>query len=148
MRRGLKNTSAYPNYTIQRTSISLINNAETGHIEGEVLAATNDACQSDEPGGQAVYLYEGDVAQNNMAPVGGTYEVKPITTGLVQDIENSSNFAFSLGYLDPGIYTLGYTCNAQLDTGDEGMVVPDGFSIHSIQSGVIVNANETSNVNF
>lgn len=148
LRRGLKNTSEYPNYTIQRTSISLINNAETGHIEGEVLAATNDACQNGESGVQAVYLYEGDVAQDDMAPVGGGDEVKPVTTALVQDVENSSDFSFSLGFLDPGMYTLGYTCNAQLDTGDVTLPVVDEFSIYSIQSGVVVTADETSNVSF
>ncbi|MGR5556403.1 DUF4382 domain-containing protein [Vibrio fortis] len=148
LRRGLKNTSAYPNYTIQRTSISLINNVETGHIEGEVLAVTNDACQNGESGVQAVYLYEGDVAQDDMAPVGGGDEVKPVTTALVQDVENSSDFSFSLGFLDPGMYTLGYTCNAQLDTGDVTLPVPDEFSIYSVQSGVLVTADETSNVSF
>jgi hypothetical protein len=148
LRRGLKNTSAYPNYTIQRTSISLINNAETGHIEGEVLAATNDACQNGESGVQAVYLYEGDVAQDDMAPVGGGDEVKPVTTALVQDVENSSDFSFSLGFLDPGMYTLGYTCNAQLDSGDVTLPVPGEFSIYSVQQGVLVTADETSNVSF
>jgi hypothetical protein len=46
------------------------------------------------------------------------------------------------------MYTLGYTCNAQLDTGDVTLPVPDEFSIYSVQSGVLVTADETSNVSF
>ncbi|MEZ9126184.1 DUF4382 domain-containing protein [Vibrio splendidus] len=151
LRRGLKNSSTYPDYTIQRTSVSLINTVETGNIEGTVATTTFEACNptDDNTFVQSVYLYEGNVEQADMAPIGGSEEVKPVTSASVVLGEDQTNFEFSLGFIDPGTYSLGYTCTAQHDS-DEDNAAPlaAGFTIFEAQNGVLVTVGQDSQVSF
>ncbi|WP_061016624.1 DUF4382 domain-containing protein [Vibrio splendidus] len=151
LRRGLKNSSTFPDYTIQRTSVSLINTVETGNIEGTVATTTFGACNptNDNTFAQAVYLYEGDIAKADMAPIGGSDEVKPITSASVAMNEAQTNYEFSLGFIDPGTYSLGYTCTAQHDSGEDNAdPVADGFEIYDVQNGVQVTVGQDSQVSF
>ncbi|CDU06176.1 Hypothetical protein VCR12J2_680211 [Vibrio coralliirubri] len=150
LRRGLKNSSTFPDYTIQRTSVSLINTVETGNIEGTVALSTYDTCNGgDNTFVQAVYLYEGNIDKDDMAPIGGSEEVKPVTSASVVLGEDQTNFEFSLGFIDPGTYSLGYTCTAQHDS-DEDNVAPlaAGFAIYEAQNGVLVTVGQDSQVSF
>ncbi|MEZ8114061.1 DUF4382 domain-containing protein [Vibrio splendidus] len=150
LRRGLKNSSTFPDYTIQRTSVSLINTVETGNIEGTVALSTYDICNGgDNTFVQSVYLYEGNVDKADMAPIGGSDEVKPITSASVAMNEAQSNYEFSLGFIDPGTYSLGYTCTAQYDS-DEDNAAPlaAGFTIFEAQNGVLVTVGQDSQVSF
>ncbi|CDT93996.1 Hypothetical protein VCR14J2_230075 [Vibrio coralliirubri] len=151
LRRGLKNSSTFPDYTIQRTSVSLINTVETGNIEGTVAKQTFDACRltTDNTFVQAVYLYEGNIDKDDMAPIGGSEEVKPVTSASVVLGEDQTNFEFSLGFIDPGTYSLGYTCTAQHDS-DEDNAAPlaAGFAIYEAQNGVLVTVGQDSQVSF
>ncbi|MEZ8408256.1 DUF4382 domain-containing protein [Vibrio splendidus] len=150
LRRGLKNSSTFPDYTIQSTSVSLINTAKTGNIEGTVALQTYKNCLTDNGGTvQAIYLYEGDIAKADMAPIGGSDEVKPITSASVTMNQAQTNYEFSLGFIDPGIYSLGYTCTAQHDS-DEDNAAPlaAGFEIYEAQNGVQVTVGQDSQVSF
>ncbi|MEZ8777064.1 DUF4382 domain-containing protein [Vibrio splendidus] len=150
LRRGLKNSSTFPDYTIQRTSVSLINTVETGNIEGTVALSTYNTCSGgDNTFVQSVYLYEGNVEQADMAPIGGNDEVKPITSASVAMNQAQTNYEFSLGFIDPGTYSLGYTCTAQHDS-DEDNAAPlaAGFAIYEAQNGVRVTVGQDSQVSF
>ncbi|CAK2047989.1 conserved hypothetical protein [Vibrio crassostreae] len=150
LRRGLKNSSTFPDYTIQSTSVSLINMVETGNIEGTVALQTYGNCLTDNGGTvQAVYLYEDDTSQADMAPIGGNDGVKPITSASVTMNQAQTNYEFSLGFIDPGTYSLGYTCTAQYDSDEDNAdPVADGFAIYKAQTGVQVTVGQDSQVSF
>ncbi|WP_192891164.1 DUF4382 domain-containing protein [Vibrio bathopelagicus] len=150
LRRGLKNSSTFPDYTIQRTSVSLINTVETGNIEGTVALSTYDTCNGgDNTFVQSVYLYEGNVDKPDMAPIGGSDEVKPITSASVAMNQAQTNYEFSLGFIDPGTYSLGYTCTAQHDSDEDNAdPVADGFEIFDVQNSVQVVVGQDSQVSF
>ncbi|MEZ8861042.1 DUF4382 domain-containing protein [Vibrio sp. 10N.247.311.51] len=151
LRRGLKNSSTFPDYTIQRTSVSLINTVETGNIEGTVSSTTFEACNptNDNTYVQSVYLYEGNVDKADMAPIGGSDEVKPITSASVAMNEAQTNYEFSLGFIDPGTYSLGYTCTAQHDSDEDNAdPVADGFDISEVQNSVQVVVGQDNQVSF
>ncbi|MEZ8381485.1 DUF4382 domain-containing protein [Vibrio splendidus] len=150
LRRGLKNSSTYPDYTIQRTSVSLINMVETGNIEGTVALSTYDTCNGgDNTFVQSVYLYEGNVDKADMAPIGGSDEVKPITSASVTMNQAQTNYEFSLGFIDPGTYSLGYTCTAQYDSDEDNTdPVADGFEIYDVQNSVQVLVGQDNQVSF
>lgn len=150
LRRGLKNSSTFPDYTIQRTSVSLINTVETGNIEGTVALSTYDTCNGgDNTFVQSVYLYEGNVDKADMAPIGGSDEVKPITSASVAMNEAQTNYEFSLGFIDPGTYSLGYTCTAQYDSDEDNAdPVADGFEIYDVQNSVQVLVGQDNQVSF
>ncbi|MEZ9360250.1 DUF4382 domain-containing protein [Vibrio cyclitrophicus] len=151
LRRGLKNSSTFPDYTIQRTSVSLINTVEIGNIEGTVSSTTFAACNptNDNTYVQSVYLYEGNVDKADMAPIGGSDEVKPITSASVAMNEAQTNYEFSLGFIDPGTYSLGYTCTAQHDSDEDNAdPVADGFDIYEVQNSVQVVIDEDTRVSF
>ncbi|MCG9545321.1 DUF4382 domain-containing protein [Vibrio sp. Isolate33] len=150
LRRGLKSSSTFPDYTIQRASVSLINTVETGNIEGTVALSTYDTCNGgDNTFVQSVYLYEGNVDKADMAPIGGSDEVKPITSASVAMNQAQTNYEFSLGFIDPGTYSLGYTCTAQHDS-DEDNAAPlaAGFEIYDAQNSVQVTVGQDSQVSF
>ncbi|MGF1710994.1 DUF4382 domain-containing protein [Vibrio kagoshimensis] len=150
LRRGLKNSSTFPDYTIQRTSVSLINTVETGNIEGSVALSTYDNCNDgDNTFVQSVYLYEGNIDKADMAPIGGIEEVKPITSASVTMNSAQTNYEFSLGFIDSGTYSLGYTCTAQHDSDEDNVdPVADGFEIYEVQNDVQVIINQDSQVSF
>ncbi|MEZ8788643.1 DUF4382 domain-containing protein [Vibrio splendidus] len=150
LRRGLKNSSTFPDYTIQRTSVSLINTVETGNIEGTVALSTYDTCNGgDNTFVQSVYLYEGNVDKADMAPIGGSDEVKPITSASVAMNQAQTNYEFSLGFIDPGTYSLGYTCTAQYDSDEDNAdPVADGFEIYDVQNSVQVVVGQDNQVSF
>ncbi|MGR5458485.1 DUF4382 domain-containing protein [Vibrio sp. PNB22_1_1] len=161
LRRGLKDaTGKDDGYTIQSTSVSLINTVTTGNIKGEI--ALNDTylqCESDSDSGNgnahAVYLYRGDIAQEDMQPYkedmqpykvtedtateDTATEGEPIAAANVNpETENGlTTYQYEFGFVEPGTYSVGYTCTAN-DTND---------TIYKANSNltVIAGADTTSN---
>ena len=123
---------------------------ETGNIEGTVALQTYGNCLTDNGGTvQAVYLYEDGTSQADMAPIGGNDGVKPITSASVTMNQAQTNYEFSLGFIDPGTYSLGYTCTAQYDSDEDNAdPVADGFAIYKAQNGVQVTVGQDSQVSF
>ncbi|MFA0442256.1 DUF4382 domain-containing protein [Vibrio sp. 10N.222.51.C12] len=151
LRRGLKDASSAPDYTIQRTSVSLINTVTTGNIQGTVAADAFTACNTPEDSSavQAVYLYDNTVTQENMAPIGGINVPKPITTAAVNWNQDQTAYEFSFGFIEPNRYNLGYTCTGQFDNGDEnGDPVAAGFTIYKTSNDVAVTVGQDVQVTF
>tara|TARA_Y100001956_G_scaffold58031_1_gene57236 strand:+ start:35 stop:1060 length:1026 start_codon:yes stop_codon:yes gene_type:complete len=146
LRRGLKEDSG--EYTIQRTSVMLVNTVTTGEIEGSISLATYSGCETDTTSGNgyshAVYLYEGNVAQADMGPFAGTGIATPVTAANVITEDDGLTYRYEFGFVEPGTYSLGYTCTAN-DDSEEGIVDGETFSVYTSQSDLSVSAGSEVN---
>ncbi|HCG6032989.1 TPA: DUF4382 domain-containing protein [Vibrio parahaemolyticus] len=153
LRRGLKDgTGQNEGYSIQRTSVTLFNTVTTGEIQGDVAAQTYADCEIDTSSANdyahAVYLYEGSVAKEDMGPFAGEDgKATPIAaTNVVPDMEQV-NYEYEFGFVEPGTYSVGYTCTAN-DDSEEGIVAGETFSIYQATSGLTVSAGADTDANF
>ncbi|TMX42772.1 hypothetical protein DA096_03765 [Vibrio rotiferianus] len=149
LRRGLKDaTGKDEGYTIQRTSISLINTVTTGNLGGNVDLTTYQGCETDTTSGNgyahAVYLYEGDIAQADMGSFAPSESQAPIASANVTTEDEGATYQYEFGYVEPGTYSIGYTCTAN-DDSEEGIVDGETFSIYTSESGL--NVTEGSDTN-
>ncbi|KHT51911.1 DUF4382 domain-containing protein [Vibrio sinaloensis] len=148
LRRGLKEDSG--EYTIQRTSVMLINTVTTGEIEGVVSLATYNGCETDTTSGNsfahAVYLYEGNVAKADMGTFAGTGNTAPVAAANVVTEDNGLTYEYEFGFVAPGTYSVGYTCTAN-DDSEEGIVAGENFSIYTSQSSLTVAAGSEVDAN-
>lgn len=87
----------------------LIDMTEYGELHGTVADALtmDDHCTSDADGGNVVYVYPGhDVTPDDL---GGADE--PLTSAPVAvDGSQAGAYAYSIAFLDPGPYTVAFTC--------------------------------------
>ncbi|VAW84150.1 hypothetical protein MNBD_GAMMA18-902 [hydrothermal vent metagenome] len=92
---------------ILKPSLRQVMTNKSGHIRGTVSseAMQGDLCTGT---GYAVYAYEGlNITPDDVDNIG----VEPITTSLLTD----TTFAYSLGFLAEGSYTIAFTCDAAND---------------------------------
>ncbi|MFW8648420.1 DUF4382 domain-containing protein [Vibrio diabolicus] len=153
LRRGLKDgTGQNEGYSIQRTSVTLINTVTTGEIQGDVATLTYQSCETDTPSANgyshAVYLYQGNIAEENMGPFAGAEgQAMPIAAAnVVQDVDDA-NYEYEFGFVEPGTYSVGYTCTAN-DDSEEGIVAGETFSIYQSTSGLNVSVGTDTDANF
>ncbi|MFB1053760.1 DUF4382 domain-containing protein [Vibrio diabolicus] len=153
LRRGLKDgTGQNEGYSIQRTSVTLINTVTTGEIQGDVATLTYQSCETDTPSANgyshAVYLYQGNIAEENMGPFAGAEgQAMPIAAAnVVQDVDDA-NYEYEFGFVEPGTYSVGYTCTAN-DDSEEGIVASETFSIYQSTSGLNVSVGTNTDANF
>ncbi|MEN2269986.1 DUF4382 domain-containing protein [Vibrio antiquarius] len=153
LRRGLKDgTGQNEGYSIQRTSVTLINTVTTGEIQGDVATLTYQSCETDTPSANgyahAIYLYEGNIAEENMGPFAGAEgQAMPIAAAnVVQDVDDA-NYEYEFGFVEPGTYSVGYTCTAN-DDSEEGIVAGETFSIYQSTSGLNVSVGTDTDANF
>ncbi|KOO15427.1 hypothetical protein AKJ18_10570 [Vibrio xuii] len=151
LRRGLKEPkNGSDTYTIQRTSVSLVNTTEVGEIGGNVARATMNDCLADSTPSSAfshaVYLYEGDVTQADMGSFAGTGAVTPITAANVT-LDDDGTYEYEFGFVKPGTYSVGYTCTANNDS-EEGLTANETFRIHAADSGLDVIAGSETTAHF
>ncbi|PFG57833.1 uncharacterized protein DUF4382 [Vibrio sp. ES.051] len=153
LRRGLKDgTSQNEGYSIQRTSVTLINTVTTGEIEGDVTTLNYQNCETDTLSNNgyvhAVYLYAGNILKDNMGPLAGVegQEMPIAAANVVLDIDDT-NYEYEFGFVQPGTYSVGYTCTAN-DDAEEGIVADETFSIYKSTSGLNVTAGSQTNANF
>ncbi|WP_428772874.1 DUF4382 domain-containing protein [Vibrio sp.] len=154
LRRGLKEDTTVPDsYSIQRTSVSLINSVTTAELTGSVDPATFNDCELNTPSNNgfahAVYLYPGDVAMADMGTFAGTGSVAPIAAANVQEIsgDEGSSYQFGFGHLAAGSYTLGYTCSAN-DDSEEGIVEGETFAINQASDAIALAAGDAKSYSF
>lgn len=152
LRRGLREVTGDNSYSLQRTSVSLINTVTTGEIEGEVASEFFNTCESDtltaNGYAHAVYLYKGDIEQENMGSFAGlTGKQVPVATANVVREANETTYEYEFGFVAPGTYSIGYTCTANDDTG-EGIVSGETFSMFGSQSGLNVSAGSETQADF
>lgn len=92
-----------------RPTLRMVNNAEMGHISGHVgdVARADASCTGAD---YAVYVFAGD----NITPddIDGN-DPDPVTTSQL-----SNTYDYALGFLEPGSYTLAFTCQAAADDVD------------------------------
>ena len=153
LRRGLKDgTGQNEGYSIQRTSVTLINTVTTGEIQGDVATLTYQSCETDTPSANgyshAVYLYQGNIAEENMGPFAGAEgQAMPIAAAnVVQDVDDA-NYEYEFGFVEPGTYSVGYTCTAN-DDSEEGIVAGETFSIYQSTSGLNVSVGTNTDADF
>ncbi|MGU3840680.1 DUF4382 domain-containing protein [Vibrio diabolicus] len=153
LRRGLKDgTGQNEGYSIQRTSVTLINTVTTGEIQGDVATLTYQSCETDTPSANryahAVYLYQGNIAEENMGPFAGAEgQAMPIAAAnVVQDVDDA-NYEYEFGFVEPGTYSVGYTCTAN-DDSEEGIVAGETFSIYQSTIGLNVSVGTNTDANF
>ncbi|TOG02503.1 hypothetical protein CGJ15_06250 [Vibrio parahaemolyticus] len=153
LRRGLKDgTGQNEGYSIQRTSVTLINTVTTGEIQGDVAAQTYADCEIDTSStndyAHAVYLYKGSVAKEDMGPFSGEDgKTTPIAAANVVPDMEQVNYEYEFGFVEPGTYSVGYTCTAN-DDSEEGIVAGETFSIYQATSGLTVSAGADTDANF
>ncbi|TOD41565.1 DUF4382 domain-containing protein [Vibrio parahaemolyticus] len=153
LRRGLKDgTGQNEGYSIQRTSVTLINTVTTGEIQGDVAAQTYADCEIDTSStndyAHAVYLYKGSVAKEDMGPFAGEDgKTTPIAAANVVPDMEQVNYEYEFGFVEPGTYSVGYTCTAN-DDSEEGIVAGETFSIYQATSGLTVSAGADTDANF
>jgi hypothetical protein len=150
LRRGLKDPKNGSNaYTIQRTSVSLVNTTEAGEIGGNVADSTMGTCENSTSSSayrHAVYLYEGNVTQAEMDSFAGdSGTVAPITAANVTLDDDGVANEYEFGFVKPGTYSVGYTCTANNDS-EEGLT--GNFVIHAANSALTVTAGSETTVNF
>lgn len=96
---------------ILKPALRMVDNALIGGISGTI---SSDWIVSlcEDPGVElgAVYLFEG--ADQTATDVQGL-ETDPLSSSLVMLLEESYRYEF--GFIEPGSYTLAYTCDAHLD---------------------------------
>ncbi|EGQ9247465.1 hypothetical protein CGH85_08980 [Vibrio parahaemolyticus] len=153
LRRGLKDgTGQNEGYSIQRTSVTLINTVTTGEIQGDVAAQTYADCEIDTSSANdyahAVYLYKGSVAKEDMGPFADEDgKATPIAAANVVPDMEQVNYEYEFGFVEPGTYSVGYTCTAN-DDSEEGIVAGETFSIYQATSGLTVSAGADTDANF
>ncbi|WP_395355225.1 DUF4382 domain-containing protein [Vibrio sp. D3] len=153
LRRGLKDgTGQNEGYNIQRTSVTLINTVTTGEIQGDVATLTYQSCETDTQSANgyahAIYLYEGNIAEENMGPFASAEgQAMPIAAAnVVQDVDDA-NYEYEFGFVEPGTYSVGYTCTAN-DDSEDGIVAGETFSIYQSTSGLNVSVGTNTDANF
>ena len=97
-----KNSEAYK----LKPTLRIVNNDNVGHISG-VVGSTSLGDEDCTDTAYAVYVFAGD----NITPddVDGI-DPDPVSTALL-----SNNFEYAVGFLDAGIYTIAFTCQADED---------------------------------
>lgn len=130
LRKSLNNPQGFPDYRL-RPSLRLVDLAKSGNITGTVDASllTAAGCTGDvnTGAGFAVYLYTGD----DGSPMGeeGSADA-PLTSAAVALDDDSGQWMYTVGYVSPGEYRVGFTCQALDDSPeapDDGIeILPSG----------------------
>jgi len=94
-------------------SIRVVIDQQTGSISGEVATTLVTCLQP------AVYVYQGDVTPNDYDITAAPGRVQPFSSALVGLNSTSGRYDFTVGFLPAGDYTVGFTCDAQLDVANQ-----------------------------
>ena len=134
-----------PDYMLKPV-LRLVDNAQVGTIAG-VFNPTPSTCGTRAP---VVYVYPGAnmlpvdiyVPAAGASDVDSTGTVEPLTTATAA-LNSSSLYAYSVGFLPVGTYTVAFTCDADDPTVDE-----DTINFTTYTQPVTVSTNMTSTANF
>ncbi|HKJ89257.1 MAG TPA: DUF4382 domain-containing protein, partial [Gammaproteobacteria bacterium] len=96
-----------------RPTLRLVDNVHVGHLRGTVGGGyVADRCSGGAGNGLAVYVYAG--ANQTPVDVDGA-EPDPVTSARAELDNGSGDYAYAVGYLPKGSYTVAFTCNAKDD---------------------------------
>ncbi len=116
-------------YTMTTNGIRLVDNESAASLSGTVdstLLEGASACvaKTNPAVGNRVYLYSGSGVEGSRmgdvfnsdsmeTPPAGT--LAPFAVAAVEDSDDSGVYRYAFGFLPPGSYTLGFSCNTELD---------------------------------
>ncbi len=124
LRKGMTNPVGQEGYILKPRGVRIVDNTESGHIEGTVSEALlmNNMCDvmpedlSDTVA--SVYVYPGtDLDSAELADNGGTESIESLTSAPVL-FDGATTYSFEIGFVSSGDYTLALTCSS--DTDPEG----------------------------
>lgn len=146
LRKSVNDPQGFPDYHL-RPSLRLIDLADSGNITGTVetslLTAPGCTGNVNTGDGYAVYVYPGDEG----TPMGEEgSDAAPLASAAIGLDDQSGQWTYTVGYVPPGDYVVGFTCQAA----DDSPEVPDD-GIDILPSGdnpVTVMADEDSQANF
>ena len=123
----------------------LIDMTEYGSLSGVVAdgLVMDDSCTSDEEGnGNAVYVYLGhDAVPDDLGSAG-----EPITTAPVSRNEAMAGaYSYTVPFLDPGQYTVAFTCQALDDHPDTDETDEDEIAFGGQVNAEVVEGQDTAN---
>lgn len=144
LRKGLSDPQGLDYMLMNSNAVTLVNASVSGHIKGDVNLAQYQACETDSASlnainnvsaVHAVYLYSGVLSKANMGDLGTTdpaltepLAVASVTEGT--DSQGETVYSYEFGFIDPGTYSLGYTCTAFVDDASSHETAADGFQIY------------------
>jgi hypothetical protein len=139
-----------PDY-LMKPVLRMTNNIETGSIAGTFAAPTLAAIPACAGKAPSVYLYTGAgvVPDDLYNPLEGPPDTAPDVSPLVTAIaapNASSQYAYRIGFVQAGTYTVAFTCNDDNPAVDENATTPLAFVVYP--TPVVVTAGQTATANF
>ncbi len=121
-----------------KPTLRLIDNIGVGNVTGTVSQALVDAhCTNNETG--VIYLYRNGIVPVVPDDIGGSGDQPLTTTNVILTNENTYHFEF--GFVESGLYTVAWTCDAVEDNPEQNDQV-----IFNAQKDVQVQASQSSHV--
>jgi len=117
--------------------LRIVEDIVAGHITGLIdnsLLTANNCSDSDADTDNAVYVFTGPSVTPDDIDTSSDDDVEPVVTALVDD-----SFSYTAAFLEPGEYTVAFTCNANLED-----IEFDDELLFSTGKNVIVEAGQTS----
>jgi hypothetical protein len=122
---------------ILRPTLRLVNNANVGAISGHVDAAlVNETCEP------AVYVYQGaGVVPDDIEETSATTpDIDPYATATVPVVNGATSYAYRIGFVPVGDYTVTFTCASDDPTDDESVAFQQTQNA-TVQSNLISSVN-------
>lgn len=144
LRKGLTDPVGQPGWLL-KPALRITDMTEHGGITGTVAddLLMDADCSNDlaEDVGNAVYVYEGDVADPD--DIGGLVGTAPLTTAPVTQDQSNGVYTYSVAFLSPGDYTAALNCQGLSEDPDA-----DDELVFLQPTGTTVVDGEDSVVNF
>jgi len=139
-----------PNYTFKPV-LRLVDNVQVGTLAGSFdtqTLASIPACATHAP---VVYVYPGSVTpDDSYVPATGSTDspTGPLTTATAT-LNANSLYAYKIGFLTAGTYTVAFTCNADDPAVHDTVQTPAtvAFRVYATNP-VTITANQTTTANF
>jgi hypothetical protein len=121
----------------------LVDNTTVGNIQGQVSATLVAATAGCTPG---VYLYSGTVtAPEDMNSTAATTDTNQPLASKVPVATSQPPYYYQFTFLQPGSYTVAFTCEAALDNPDLADTAVK-FTLTPVKTGITVVAKQTTTV--
>ncbi|HKC15117.1 MAG TPA: DUF4382 domain-containing protein, partial [Steroidobacteraceae bacterium] len=115
----------------------LVQNTQVGNIQGNASAAlVTQGCVS------GVYLYNGSVTMpEDMNSTASTMDTNQPIASKALSATSQTPYSYQFTFLDPGTYTVAFTCQADQDNPDQADAA---VTFSPVKTGIMVTANMTT----